>query len=124
MEENSKPRPNYYWSIFAMTCPRCRRGPLFVSKNAYSKITMSNILDMPETCHECGQRFHLEPGFWYGTGYVSYALTVLFSALTFILWWLIVGFSLDDYRTSLEQLSIYLGTLADGLGCFPLATGP
>jgi len=23
---------------------------------------------------------------------------VLFSALTFILWWLIVGFSLDDYR--------------------------
>ncbi|MBK9959488.1 MAG: DUF983 domain-containing protein [Chitinophagaceae bacterium] len=98
MAEEKKPKPNYYWSILAMTCPRCRRGPLFISKNAYSKLTMGNILNMPETCAECGQRFHLEPGFWYGTGYVSYALTIVFSAVSFILWWLIIGFSLDDYR--------------------------
>lgn len=98
MAEEIKPKPNYYWSILAMTCPRCRRGPLFISKNAYSKLTMGNILDMHETCPECGQRFHLEPGFWYGTGYVSYALTVAFSAFSFIFWWLVIGFSLDDYR--------------------------
>lgn len=78
--------------------PQMQAWTFVYFKNAYSKLTMGNILNMPETCAECGQRFHLEPGFWYGTGYVSYALTIVFSAVSFILWWLIIGFSLDDYR--------------------------
>ena len=31
---------------------------------------------MHDNCPECGQKFDLEQGFWYGTGYVSYALAV------------------------------------------------
>jgi uncharacterized protein (DUF983 family) len=30
---------------------------------------------MPEHCTHCGLRFEVEPGFWYGAMYVSYALT-------------------------------------------------
>lgn len=56
------------------------------------------MLDMPSHCVECGQKFELETGFWYGTGYVSYGLAVAFSVFTFILWWLTVGFSVDDNR--------------------------
>ena len=52
----------------------------------------------------------METGFWYGTGYVSYALTVLLSAITFVLWWLLVGFSLDDSR--LLYWLIFNGVLA------------
>jgi hypothetical protein len=40
----------------------------------------------------------MEPGFWYGTGYVSYALTVAFSVATFIAWWVFIGVSVSDNR--------------------------
>ena len=53
---------------------------------------------MNEECPVCGQQTDLETGFYYGTGYVSYVITVGFSIFTFLLWWLIIGFSLDDNR--------------------------
>ena len=53
---------------------------------------------MPETCPECGQRYDLEQGFWYGTGYVSYALAVAVSVTTFIAWLVLIGVSTDDNR--------------------------
>jgi hypothetical protein len=48
---------------------------------------------MPEKCPVCGQRTELEIGFYYGTGYVSYALTIGFSIITFTLWWFLIGIS-------------------------------
>lgn len=92
------PKPNYLWSIFTMRCPRCRRGPMFKNNNAYKKIKLSFILDMPETCPECAQRYDLEQGFWYGTGYVSYALAVVVSIATFIAWLVLIGVSTEDNR--------------------------
>ena len=53
---------------------------------------------MPETCPECAQRYDLEQGFWYGTGYVSYALAVVVSIATFIAWLVLIGVSVDDSR--------------------------
>ena len=99
MNEEQKPKPNFLWSMFTMHCPRCRRGDMFKNSNPYKKINLSYILDMYDTCPVCAQKFDLgEPGFWYGTGYVSYALVVLFSAITFIAWWIIIGISTDDNR--------------------------
>ena len=40
----------------------------------------------------------MEPGFWYGTGYVSYALAVAVSVASFIAWWIFIGISVDDNR--------------------------
>jgi len=51
---------------------------------------------MPGKCPECGQPFELEVGFWYGTGYVSYVLTVALTAMSLVAWWLIIGFSSDN----------------------------
>lgn len=53
---------------------------------------------MNDTCPVCGQVTEIEVGFYYGTGYVSYALTVAFSVATFIAWWVLIGLSLDDTR--------------------------
>lgn len=53
---------------------------------------------MNEKCPLCGQKTELEQGFYYGTGYVSYALTVAFSASTFVAWWVLIGMSVDDNR--------------------------
>lgn len=53
---------------------------------------------MNERCSICDQPFNIEVGFYYGTGYVSYLLSIVLSLVTFFTWWPIIGFSLDDYR--------------------------
>jgi uncharacterized protein (DUF983 family) len=98
MIEQRKPKPNFFWSILTMRCPRCRRGGLFNSRNAYKKLSLKHIFDMPDHCPVCKQKFDLEVGFWYGTGYVSYFLVVLLSAFTFVAWWILIGISTQDNR--------------------------
>ena len=96
--EGKRPKPGFLWSILSMRCPRCRRGPMFKDPNPYRRFKLSHIFDMYDNCPECGQKYDLETGFWYGTGYVSYALTVAFSATTFVAWWVLIGMSVDDDR--------------------------
>jgi hypothetical protein len=51
---------------------------------------------MVEKCSVCSQRTELEPGFYQGTGYVSYGLTVGISIITFVVWILSTGYSLKN----------------------------
>jgi hypothetical protein len=90
-----KSKPNYFWSMLTMKCPRCRKGPMFVNNNPW---LLKKVFDMPKHCPECGQRYELEPGFWYGTGYVSYALSVAFSVASFVAWFVLIGMSTHDNR--------------------------
>jgi hypothetical protein len=53
-------------------------------------------MKMPEHCPVCGQRFELEPGFYFGTGYVSYGLSIMVLAMVFIGWALTIGLSYRD----------------------------
>jgi hypothetical protein len=68
---------------------------MFSNKNPWH---LKEIVKMPEKCAECGQPFELEVGFWYGTGYVSYALTFAMSVATFVAWWVLIGMSTEDNR--------------------------
>lgn len=88
-------KPNLLWSLLTMKCPRCRHGAMFCQSNPWR---LKGLMKMPETCTECGQPFELEVGFWYGTGYISYGLSVLLSAATLIAWWLLIGLSIRDNR--------------------------
>jgi hypothetical protein len=88
-------KPNFLWSLVTMKCPRCRRGPMFENPSPWN---LKKMMKMPVACPVCGQIYELEVGFWYGTGYVSYVLTVLFSVLSFAGWFLTIGFSLSDNR--------------------------
>jgi hypothetical protein len=56
------------------------------------------MTDMPEHCPVCGQILEIEPGFYYGTGFVSYALSVMVCVASFIAWNLFIGMSLQDNR--------------------------
>lgn len=98
MSREIMPKPNTLWSIFSMKCPRCRRGPMFKNNNVYKSLKLSHTFDMYDECPHCLQKYELETGFWYGTGYVSYALTVGLSVATFIAWWVIIGVSINDNR--------------------------
>ena len=76
-------------------CPHCREGQLFKDKGSYH---LKSFMKMNERCPVCNQQTEIEAGFYYGTGYVSYALAVAFSASTFVAWWGLIGFSADDNR--------------------------
>jgi rRNA maturation protein Nop10 len=78
-----------------MKCPRCKVGKIF--KHPVS-IKLSKNLEMHQKCPECGQPTEIEVGFYYGTGYVSYGLTVALTAATFVLWLLTIGISTEDNR--------------------------
>lgn len=87
-------KPNYIKSLLFQNCPHCRRGKMF----RHDKYRLQNFMQMNNACGVCGQKMELEPGFYYGTGYVSYVLTVAFSVTTFAAWWVLIGVSLDDNR--------------------------
>ncbi|MFT3748944.1 MAG: DUF983 domain-containing protein [Agriterribacter sp.] len=91
MSEEKK--PGYLLSVLDNRCPRCRTGKLFVNSNPYK---LKSIVKMNKDCPVCGQPTEIEVGFYYGTAYVSYALTVAFCVTTFIAWWLLIGFSVQD----------------------------
>jgi uncharacterized protein (DUF983 family) len=79
-------------NILSFKCPRCHKGELFINK--WYNIPNGN--KMVEKCSVCNQRTELEPGFYHGTGYVSYALTVGLSIVSFVIWELITGYSLKN----------------------------
>jgi hypothetical protein len=71
---------------------------MYKHPNPYKNLSLKHISDMHENCPVCGQKYDMEPGFWYGTGYVSYALAVAMSFTSFVIWWVFIGVSVSDNR--------------------------
>jgi uncharacterized protein (DUF983 family) len=90
MSLEEKKSRGYLSSTLGCKCPRCREGNLF--KNPISAKLKKNM-EMNKECPVCGQPTEIEVGFYYGTGYVSYVLSILICVMTLILWWLIIGLS-------------------------------
>lgn len=86
---------SYLISALSCHCPRCRKGKLF--RNPVS-IRLKKNMEMNDRCPVCNQDTQIEVGFYYGTGYVSYALTVALSIATFIAWYILIGMSVHDNR--------------------------
>jgi len=55
---------------------------------------------MNDHCPVCRQPTEIEVGFYYGTGYVSYALTVAYFVAMFVAWKVLIGMTweMDDNR--------------------------
>jgi hypothetical protein len=76
--------------------------------NNKSVFPLGSMLSMPEKCTECGQLMELEPGFYYGTGYVSYGLTVALLAAVFVAYWVLIGLNYKD-NSIFIALSVAVG---------------
>ena len=85
----------YLATALGCRCPRCREGKLFQHPMS---ISLKKNLQMNKNCTVCGQATEIEVGFYYGTSYVSYVLTVALSVATLVAWWVIIGLSTDDNR--------------------------
>ena len=91
--DKNETKPALLPAIFSMKCPNCRKGHMFCNKSIFP---LKDLLKMPERGTECGQNMELDVGFYYGTGYVSYALTLVFLSGVFFTYWGIFGISYKD----------------------------
>lgn len=85
---------HYIGAMLGNKCPRCRTAELFCTPSAYQK----GFMKMHENCVHCHQQTEIEQGFYYGSGYVSYALTVALSVSTFVAWYVLIGMGWGDDR--------------------------
>jgi hypothetical protein len=92
---NNKAPIGYVRNVLKLQCPRCRKGKVF--KNNMS-ISIGKNVEMHINCPVCNQPTEIEIGFYYGTGYVSYALTVALIGASFVAWLVLIGFSVEDNR--------------------------
>jgi len=77
------------YSVVNNKCPRCQKGDFFVHSGPFQ---LNNNLKIFEKCSFCNLKYMLEPSFFYGAMYVSYALTVAFAIAIFVISYLL-GFS-------------------------------
>lgn len=61
------------FSIFKFKCPHCHEGDFYKSSNPYNFSSMS---EANEVCPICQRQILIEPGFYYGAMYISYAQAV------------------------------------------------
>ena len=64
---------------------------MYVEQNLYKP---GVLFRMHERCSHCGTRYKLEPSFFYGAMYVSYAVGVAFAFAIFIIFYLLLSSSL------------------------------
>ncbi|RWX03791.1 DUF983 domain-containing protein [Flavobacterium cerinum] len=81
------------YSIFTGCCPRCHEESMYLDKNPYN---LGNIYKMHDKCSHCGQLYKIEPSFFYGAMYVSYALGVAIGVAAFIISYVFIGSGLKE----------------------------
>ena len=59
-------------ALLALRCPRCHQGKLFT----HSALNLSKFAQMPDQCPICNQTFEPEPGFYFGSMYITFAFNV------------------------------------------------
>ncbi|MAN59494.1 MAG: DUF983 domain-containing protein [Flavobacteriaceae bacterium] len=76
------------YSIATSTCPVCHTGDMYKYNNPY---LVSKALKMHERCPHCNTKFKIEPSFFYGAMYVSYAVGVAFAVAAFVISFFFIG---------------------------------
>ena len=75
------------YSILFNKCPKCHIGSFWATNNPFINMFFSNKYTC-EKCKNCSLTYELETGFWYGSMYVSYAISVA----VMVLFWSLTNF--------------------------------
>jgi len=70
---------NKFATILHCKCPRCREGKMF--KN---RLLSKNFMAMYTHCPKCGLEYEVQPSFFQGAMYVSYAFSVAIFITVFV----------------------------------------
>lgn len=84
---------NILYSTLWNKCPKCHKGDVFITSNAYN---LKEFDKMYVNCPCCNELYEREPGYFYGAMYVSYGLMVGW----FILTWAVNTFIVEAGTTA------------------------
>ncbi|HKL35899.1 MAG TPA: DUF983 domain-containing protein [Salegentibacter sp.] len=90
------------YSILTGTCPVCHEESMYKESNPYK---LNRIFDMHEYCSNCGTKYKIEPSFFFGAMYVSYAVGIAFAVAAFVIAYFFFGGGL------MTSFWIIIGTL-------------
>mgnify|MGYP000675085216 CR=1 FL=1 len=79
---------NKLYSILTGKCPKCHHELMYKNSNAYQ---LSQTLEMHERCGHCQTKYKIEPSFFYGAMYVSYAVGIAFAMAAFVISYFFLG---------------------------------
>lgn len=96
------------YSILFGVCPKCHQESMYVNKNPY---VLTEVVKMHEKCSHCNTKYQIEPSFFYGSMYVSYAVGIAFAVAAFIITYNILEFSLTI---------AFIAIVATLIGFFPV----
>ena len=74
-------RGSKLYSIILLKCPRCHQGG-FLEANPYR---LSNFNKVKKRCPKCDLKYSIEPSFYYGSMYVSYAVGIAVAVAVYVL---------------------------------------
>jgi len=109
------PKNSKAYSVLFNKCPRCEKGDFFYS-HPYN---LKEFGKKHHNCTHCDLKFEREPGFFFGSMYVSYS----FGVALFVTWWLVKTIFFPEMQagemvlimmviqTSLAPLILYLSKL-------------
>ena len=80
------------YSILKGACPKCHNQSMYVNSNAYN---LYETLKMHERCASCNTKYKIEPSFFYGSMYVSYAVGIAFAVAAFVISYVFIETSLN-----------------------------
>ena len=88
-----------FTDILTEKCPKCGKGHVFAKKGNPLLFQMPR---METNCPECGHKFEREPGYFFGSMVVSYALTVGEMIIVF----LIMQFFTTKFATLFSTIAV------------------
>jgi uncharacterized protein (DUF983 family) len=94
------------YSILFNKCPKCHTGNFWASDNPFKNMFFSTE-NSCKTCENCSLDYELEIGFWYGSMYVSYAISVA----VMLLFWSLTTFLFSTITTFNEILIIVIAII-------------
>lgn len=96
------------YSILTGSCPVCQNESMYQVSNPYK---IGETLKMNERCSHCDTKYKIEPSFFYGAMYVSYAVGIAFAVAAFVITNLILKLGL---------LSTFLAIVATLIAFLPI----
>ena len=94
------------YSVFTGTCPVCQEESMYKDPNPYH---ISRLFAMNQRCSNCGTKYKMEPSFFFGAMYVSYAVGIAFATVAFgISYWLLEFSLLPSFIAIVVTLIIFL----------------
>jgi uncharacterized protein (DUF983 family) len=70
------------YSMLTGACPKCHKDNMYINKNPY---IITQLMKMHDHCRKCGFKYMIEPNFFFGAMFISYALAVITGIGTFLI---------------------------------------